>query len=316
MCAYFGLELPDAHSQVLIIGIIMGKIRETTTASLLVFFVLLFSLSHFIVKAKETNKGKAVITKANCSLAFLPDKISRFPLLDANETVSFWNHLLNYPGEYSSAKSSHGDYGLRQVTENKCYQAESYSIILVKKIINWKRQHGNGIEIKFEEESFAFGDYNDFNIRLRLNSHSSYFPRNQKVRAVLPAKMSNEILNELDDSNAYIGFTFYGENHADNDKSTFYQDIIVKIPADLYLDTWLDISVPLTSFSTYSQKNYQKHPIEQSQITKDQVFGLLITAETKNGKTLRHYLRGDFPDNAPEILKETSIGIEKISLTL
>lgn len=269
----------------------------------------------FCAQAQGNINNIVMIAKANCDSDFSSQSDDFIALDNINERTSFWNHIANFPNEFSTVKSTQKNYQLQQLNTKSCYQSSTQAITLVKKISDWNRQHGNGVEFQFAEKKLSFSSFKFFNIRLKLEMKHSYLPNKKTIKAALSPLVNNEVLAELDDDKAYLSFSFYGDNHAKNDIATFYGEIIMTIDPKLYGDTWLDIRIPFSLFSYSSQMYYKKQAMALSQLQQEKLNGLLITAETKYGTTLRHYLLDDFPEKAPEILKEIAIEIEQVLLS-
>ncbi|MGL1956723.1 MAG: hypothetical protein OCD00_05335 [Colwellia sp.] len=289
------------------------------------FFIVNCFMCCALADSKVKIDHKIKITKSHCQQALLskyvstststPASTETFELHNLIENISFWNHIATYPDDYSSIKLSKENYKLQRLSDASCYQSSVLAMTLVKKISDWDRQHGNGIEFSFAQKKLTFAHFEFFKIRMKLKVESSYLPNKKLAQAALSPLMTDEISAELDDSNAYIKFSFYGDDHANNKVSTFYGETIVSIDPTVYGNTWIDISIPLNDLSYFSQKNYQEQAVTLAQIKHELVNGLLIVAETKNGKTLRHYYVDEYPKHAPEVLKEISIEIDQILLT-
>jgi len=301
----------------------------TTLKKSTVLLICFLSVNSYNVSAQ------LVLTKANCEKSLINnvaqkreqkyttqrvvEKLNDSNVYDVSakrELISHWNHVATYPQEYPQVKPYHAkQYGLTYSAQSPCYQPNSLATTLVKKIANWQRQHGNGLEFDLTNSNSTFASVDSLHLRLKLNSQHSQLPNNSDVKSTLAPYISDEILTELDDENGYLRFTFYGRNHADNDVATIYGDIIIRLSPIEHGDHWLNISIPFSDLSYSSQINYQEQPVTAEQLAQEPIKGLLITAETKNGKTLRHYLLDDFPENAPEIIKEAAIEIEQILIT-
>jgi len=267
-----------------------------------------------------------VLTKADCEQSLINNVKQQFlaesDIYDVSakrELVSYWNHLATYPQEYpqhiTAEQRQAKRYQLSYSVLSPCNQPKSLATTLVKKVANWQRQHGNGLEFNLASSNTTFASVGSLHLRLKLNTRHSQLPNNTEVGSALAPFISDEILTDLDDENGYLRFTFYGRNHANTDVATIYGDIILRLSPIEHGDHWLNISIPFSDLSYSSQINYQAQPATTEQLTQEPIKGLLITAETKNGKTLRHYLLDDFPKNAPEITKEIAIEIEQILIT-
>src|SRR5690606_28476999 len=118
------------------------------------------------------------VTAVECASAAVPrpDDRAFTPLGDEILTMTGWSHTS--PAETSLALE-HTRYGLRRsafLPDPTCADRSTLEIVLVKRPVDWDRQHVNGLEATWPTRSVRFSDVTDVTLVLRLLPGLSSIP--------------------------------------------------------------------------------------------------------------------------------------------
>ena len=225
--------------------------------------------------------------------------------------VASWNHISGADQEFSnlSQESSAYEISYRQVFAE---HGESLEIntVLVKKIINWTRQHSNGIKLIFSDKAPTIGQLDKLIFELRIDYNRLTLPSN--VRIFEPYELGAnkaEAAKGLLSDTGYLNFTLFGRFHDDQQIATILATKIVAMPTLADHGYWFTLELKVADFHYYWQQAWQETPVNREEVKQKEILGLLITAESPNTKTLRNYLVSDLPVGFEEHFIEIPISI-------
>jgi len=245
------------------------------------------------------------------------------PLAAANEVeiiqpeqISSWNHARHFNHEFVDLTLPAKNYDVNVVQQQDHVEI---STTLIKKLANWQHQHSNGIKVMFLNKAISFSKLTSVDFYLDNAPEQSVIPnklqlqtryQNQIAKQLVDPAWFEQLLNE----HGVINVTLFGE-HNDVAKITTaiasYQLVL-----NNKHNNGEAISLPLAAFSLYQQQNWQETQVSLDDIKDEVVVGMLITAETVNGKTLRSYLQDNFEESMPESFLELAIKIKNLAITL
>src|SRR5699024_7185538 len=117
------------------------------------------------------------------------------------------------PGTWGVGGWSHasGDIGLAQevgayriTTEHAgpdptCDGVTTLDVVLAKKLVDWDRQHLNGMEARFPGAGLTFADVTDLVLELRLRPEQTVLPTTAQITAALGGALTAEQVAGIDD---------------------------------------------------------------------------------------------------------------------
>ena len=235
--------------------------------------------------------------------------------------IESWNHVPTYPKEFIQLVDRKSDFNIRQTidTEQNAKPIEIETILL-KKLINSTHQHSNGIKILFIEPQLTISDFDKLTFDISIDNKQLKIPVLGNVINEYKLDSQQEIAAKtLFDNNAYLNFTLFGTSADDQSIKSIYGVKNVKIPRTDKATTSLKVVLNSEDFAYYWQQHWQRTYVEKQDvlsqaISTQEIKGVLITAETQNGKTLSHYLPNGLPATFDEAFIEIPITLRKPTL--
>jgi hypothetical protein len=221
------------------------------------------------------------------------------------EKIEGWNHTSLFPQEFKALSQTSKAYDIVQVAVKKKGQSE-ISTILIKKLIDTTRQHGNGIKLLFTGRNITIGQFDKLVFELKIN------PEHLKV-PVLGNTINNYKLNlnqvndakKLFNGKVYLNVTLFGVAAEEQNIKSIFASKIIDLSSSIASDNFFSVQINSNDFQYYWQQQWQESLVAKQEVSIQKLEGLLITAETINSKTLRHYL----PEGLPKFFQEKFIEI-------
>jgi len=263
-------------------------------------FLLIFTCNALERKLEDTSS----FSSEDTSSVFINQNQSQIK-------VESWNHIAGVGQEYSNLTQSRSSYDISYKKIGSGQQESlEISTILVKKIINWNRQHSNGIKLLFSDNPPKVGQLDKFTLQLKVDHNQLVLPSNSIVFApynldIKEAEAKNGLLNNV----TYLNFTLFGRFHDDQQIASILASKIVALPVKANNHDWFSLELNMADFNYYWQQNWQETTVIPKEVKQEDILGMLITAESKNTKTLRHYLSEDLPEDFEEHFIEIPIKI-------
>lgn len=239
------------------------------------------------------------------------------------DQVEYWNHIAAFPAQYHRVKSS-PDLFYPRINETP--EGTFINVSLVKKMANWEQQHSNGLKVLFSsskvmtksEENITYGDIKALSFQFSLDKNMSYIPSTKQLEQeyaekIVAGLIKKQWFDELVTDYGVLNIKLFGEFHEDQAIETVMANYQLPIESSM-LHSAQHINLPLTYFDFYQQKNWQKQPVSMHQIHKIKVLGMLITAETKNQKTLRNYMQATYTSDMKETYIELAVSFNNMAL--
>lgn len=256
------------------------------------------------------------VTAVECASAAVPrpDDRAFTPLGDEILTMTGWSHTS--PAETSLALE-HTRYGLRRsafLPDPTCADRSTLEIVLVKRLVDWDRQHVNGLEATWPTRSVRFSDVTDVTLVLRLLPGLSSIPGPEALAEHFAGVLEPEQVHELDGGKVNLELTLFGEP-ANAERPFLNAGTIIEIDPDAHPDGWVRVTVPLEAFEAYTEVAYQRSPSSLEEHPGLFVRGLRVNPESASGRTLRHVQLDDFePGATPELFKEMALQLALVEV--
>jgi len=101
--------------------------------------------------------------------------------------------------------------------------------------------------------------------------------------------------------------TLFGEG-ATADQPFMNAGLIIAVDPEQASQGWVRVQIPREQLTFYTEENYERTPVTDSDWQELTVQGLRINPETANGLTVRHFVLDNFDATAkPELFKEMAI---------
>ena len=242
--------------------------------------------------------------------------------LQANELTG-WNHVSSYPKEFKNLKeiNNYYDLNVKELINNESHYLE-FGAVLVRKLANWQRKHSTGIELDLKSRNLTFQQLENLNFTFNINSENSILPKANTAKEYYSSLIDSGVikpkwLHELLDEPPNITFTLYGENHQLPQLKT---SIAIYQYAIKEFDENLKLTLSLHDFHFFEQQNYNEKIVSATQMDKERIYGMIITLDNGNDKTLRNYLNENWPNEDQtlpnELFIELDITFSNFTLTI
>lgn len=231
------------------------------------------------------------------------------------EQVHYWNHTKTFPEQYLGLlnKGEHYTPAITNADNNT-----NIDVTLIKKIANWHQQHSNGLKITFDQQELTFGALNAVSFSMLVDKEASNIPNNtllQKYQKYIKSGLIDEVwFDELLPENGVVNIALFGEHHENQNIATVMGNYQLYISESMFSEV-NELSIPIEFFDFYQQKDWNETVISFNEIKNIKVLGILITAETKNQKTLRSYLQDSYPNDIKESYIELDLKLKNMAIT-
>lgn len=229
--------------------------------------------------------------------------------------VESWNHISAAEQEFANLTQTSDAYDISyQHVLTKSGESLEINTILVKKIIDWTRQHSNGIKLIFSETSPTVGQLDKLTFKLSIDLNQLTLPNNVEIFSSYQlgdkrAEAEKALLSDI----AYLNFTLFGRFHDDQQRASILATKIVALPMSADNQDWFSLELNVADFDYYWQQDWQERSAKHKEVIQEKILGLIITAESKNTKTLRNYLASDLPADFEEHFIEIPIKLSTSS---
>lgn len=244
---------------------------------------------------------------------------------EINEVKSFgqpitniegWNHVSSFPDEFVELNNKKRDYNIvhSKLDKQGSNQVE-ISTILVKKLIDTTRQHSNGIKLLFTGQGITIGNFDKLSFKLKIDHAQLQLPKLDNTLGAYQLDLKQQIaVRNLFDDRAYLNFTLFGGSADDQKIKSIFASKIISLLSKSNGNDYFTVEINSEDFEYYWQQQWQKSYVIKQDVMTQKIFGVLITAETNNGKTLRHYLSKRLPAIFEEKFIEIPISIKNPSV--
>lgn len=243
-----------------------------------------------------------------------PADVAFSPLGGNTYAVTGWSHT---SAAETSLALDHTQYGLLRANfapDASCGGQNTLDIVLVKRLVDWDRQHMNGIEALLPPRTVRFQDVTDITLELRLVPELSSIPDPEDLAAHFAEVLDPEEVHELDTGKVNLELTLFGEK-ANAERPFLNAGTIIEIDPAEWSDGWVRVTVPLETLDAYTEVAYQRTAAELADHPELTVRGLRINPESASGRTLRHHQLDDFEVGAtPELFKEMALSIALVEV--
>ena len=272
----------------------------------LFYVVLIFSIA-INVDALEINR------LASCNDPGTPNSV--YTVLSSQKNIlGGWSHIDSSIEEYSALNLQTEEYEISQSNYQEvegCDRAKIQQAILVVKLSDWTRQHSNGLEALVDNK-LNFADMSHVLIDMKINRAKTRIPSREYIKQRYGGLLNESELMDLDTAQVNLGVTLFSERVTDESTDSFNAEYFLSIDQVALGDEWLRILIPLSEFTTFTEKDYIRSGVLWEGYAKQGVYGLRINSETSNGKQLRNILGDQWHRSIPEIFKEISISLRRI----
>lgn len=197
--------------------------------------------------------------------------------------ITSWNHL---PKNYSPLPLTYKSETLKNNL--------AVSITLVRKVANWQAQHATGMKIDVENSTLTFNNLKSFNVDLLIDQINTTIPTSEQAityfeSAIEKGTVNPDWLKEMFNEPPVITFTLFGAAHEDQSIASPMASFSMNLDIKKSTST---LTINSEDFNYFWQQNYQETAVSLHDIAGRKIFGLLITLDTANNKTLRSYMSG------------------------
>ena len=220
-----------------------------------------------------------------------------------------WNHVPSYPNEFTKLSFPREFYQIMSTHQSEYYP---FSSTLIKKYHNWHHQHANGITAKFPQ--LLYGEVAGLELVLRINRKQSHLPNQEQLAKVYSPWLSDEQLATLDDGNVHLSLALRSQVIEGTTMPQFNAEYFLALDANNQLDDWYQVFIPVAELVKYTEINYQKTPLTQEQAKAMLVADFKLSAETKSGKVIRHFIGDSYNETVPQLFKEVGIEIQYLAV--
>ena len=228
--------------------------------------------------------------------------------------VTGWSHTS--PAETSLAREA-SSYGQRRAAfapDGTCGGQNTLEIVLVKRLVDWDKQHMNGIEARLPPRAVRFADVTDITLVLRTRPELSTIPSPEKLAEHFADVLTPEEVAELDTGKVNLELTLFGEGLT-VEHPFLNAGTIIEIDQGTWDEQWVRVTVPIEALDGYTEVAYQRTPADLADYPELFVRGLRINPESVGGRTLRHFQLDDFEVGAtPELFKELGLSIARVEV--
>lgn len=236
------------------------------------------------------------------------------PLGGDTYAVTGWSHTSAAETSLALDPSRYGLIRASYTPDPTCADQNTLEIVLVKRLVDWDRQHMNGIEAFLPRRAVLFSDVTDITLELRLLPELSAIPSPERLTTHFADVLDDEEVRELDTGKVNLELTLFGEK-ADAERPYLNAGTIIEIDPAEWADGWVRVTVPAETLDAYTEVAYQRTAAELGDYPELTVRGLRINPESASGRTLRHYQLDDFVLGAtPELFKEMAMSIALIEV--
>ena len=236
------------------------------------------------------------------------------PIGGDNLAVTGWSHT---SAAETSLALDHTRYGLMRANftpDPTCVDQNTLDIVLVKRLVDWDRQHMNGVEAGLPIRSILFSDITDITLELRLLPEESTIPDPDALTEHFADVLEPAQIRELDTGKVNLELTLFGQK-ANAERPFLNAGTIIEIDPAEWADGWVRVTVPAEALEGYTEVAYQRTPAELEDYPELFVHGLRINPESAGGRTLRHFQLDDFVLGAtPELFKEMAMSIALVEV--
>lgn len=221
--------------------------------------------------------------------------------------IASWNHVPTYPEEFQTVLERKKSFNILQTIDKPNDRIE-VSTTLLKKMINSTHQHSNGIKLLFNQRNLTVADLDKLTFEINIENGQLKIPAIANVINAFKLNSQQEVAaKKLFDNNAYLNFTLFGESADDQTIKSIYAVKNFQVPQVKKSTELLSITLNSDDFDYYWQQHWQRSYISKNEVLTQKVKGILIMAESNNGKTLSHYLPEGLPTGFAESFIEIPI---------
>jgi hypothetical protein len=234
----------------------------------------------------------------------------------APSIIGGWNHIGQFPQEFEPLSRPSDDYNITQMARKKRgVDSIEISTVLVKKLIDTKRQHSNGIKLIFTEKTITIGQLDKLTFDLKINPEHIKLPVLGNIVNTyrLNSHQAQEV-KALFDDNIYLNVTLFGVSADDQNIKSIFASKIIHVPSIIEPDDFFSVQINSNDFKYYWQQQWQESLATKQEVNSQKIEGFIITAESNNGKTLRHYLPEGLPRSFEEIFIEIPLVVKNPSI--
>jgi hypothetical protein len=236
-------------------------------------------------------------------------KLSMQPLTK----IESWNHVTSHPREFVRLTKESTQYNIIQtVNDVKNTKYIEINTTLVKKLIDSTRQHSNGIKLIITDRNVKVGELDKITFALKVDKEQLKLPEIGHV--INDYGLEGEQITaakKLFDKKAYLNITLFGESADNQSIKSIFATKIISLDSSVQSSTFLNVQINAGDFDYYWQQHWNRAYVNRQDVMNQKILGVLITAETSNGKTIRHYLTKEFPKVFEEKFIEMPITIKK-----
>lgn len=239
------------------------------------------------------------------------------PLGGETYAITGWSHASSKETSLALEPAAYGPRRDAWVPDASCGGQSSLEVVLVKRLVDWDKQHMQGIEAQLPRKQVRFSDVTDITLELRLRPELSVLPSPAELAEHFKDVLTPEQVTELDQGKVNLELTLFGEGLT-QDHPFLNAGTIIEIDPSRWegpADGWVRVTVPIASLEGYTEVAYQRTPADLADYPELFVKGLRINPESASGKVLRHFQLEDFEVGAtPELFKEIGLSIALIEL--
>lgn len=259
-----------------------------------------------------------------------------FVVFDNNvNSVTGWNHAgtASYAAPYDklslTSASDRALYNVPGVTDidPTCNDSKTQSLVLIKKLADWDKQHSNGIEPSVAAAGRTFADADKIVIELKINSAKTKLQTKAQLKTIYGSTLTDTQYDELDMGKPTFGISLVNAKPAAEADMVEFQRFVEIDPA-IWADKWMRITIPVEQMDMFTDVNWKRTPttvtaqaatiVDRLRINPE-IYGSRTTDPFKWGNVIRNLVGGpDDPTFAalklPETFRELGITVKKIEI--
>ena len=200
---------------------------------------------------------------------------------------------------------------------------KTQSVVLIKKYVDWDKQHSNFIEPSIADANKTFADADKIVIEMKLNSAKTKILDKAALKAIYKATLTDTQYDYLDQGKAAFGISFLSSSTAKVEFQRF-----IELDPTIYNDKWVRITIPIADMDQFTGDPWVRTPttvVAQAATIADRIrinpelYGSRVGDAFKWGNVIRNFV----PDNSdagfaalmlPENFKEMHITVKKIEV--
>ena len=227
--------------------------------------------------------------------------------------IQSWNHTSKHSPEYAQLQHPKENYELQIQSADSTPEIK---MTLVKKLVDWREQHSNGLKLMLSDFGMSFGEFEELSFTLQVDgTNARVVSTSAELIAPNPwLQEKSRDLTPLASERANFMLTLYGKENDDQSIATplgqYKFDVEVNDSGSKF--TTLRISQQELAF--FWQQNYNETPCSLESIQALQIVGAILVAESGNGKVSRNYARDIYSDSAVEVFNELPVNISQLTL--